>query len=159
MSNLNIKKGDTVMVIAGEEKGKSGVVTQVIITDKATKVLVDGINELTHFVKPRTAQEKGGLIKKSAPINISNVALVCGACNKPVRVGHKIVDGKKIRVCATCGGSLEVAKSEAKKAVKKTTAAKKTTAKKATESGTVKKTTATKKTVKATEKPSDESAE
>lgn len=119
MSNLGIRKGDTVMIISGDEKGKSGVVTSVHITDKAHKVTIDGLNEVSHFVKPRTAQEKGGIIKKSAPINISNVSLVCPGCNKAARIGYKVEDGKKVRICAQCGSSLDVAKSEAKKATKK----------------------------------------
>lgn len=126
MSNLGIKKGDTVMIISGDEKGKSGVVTAVHITDRAHKVTIDGLNEVSHFVKPRNAQEKGGIIKKSAPINISNVSLICPGCNKAARIGYKIVDGKKVRICAQCGAILDVAKTEAKKATKK--AVKKTAA-------------------------------
>lgn len=148
MSNLGIKKGDTVMIISGDEKGKSGVVTAVHITDRAHKVTVDGLNEVSHFVKPRNAQEKGGIIKKSAPINISNVSLICPGCNKAARIGHKIVDGKKVRICAQCGTVLDVAKTEAKKATKK--AVKKTTAAPAAdgaESEKPVKKTATKKTV------------
>ena len=123
MNNLHVKKGDSVMIIAGKEKGKAGVITAVNI-DKNT-VLIDGLNLATNFVKPRSAQERGGIITKAAPINASNVMLVCADCNKPVKSGHAVVteNGKevKIRVCKKCGASLEVKKAAkaAKKATKK----------------------------------------
>lgn len=130
MNNLHVKKGDNVIVTAGKEKGKSGTIIAVNVENNT--VVIDGLNLATNFVKPRNAQEKGGIITKSAPINASNVALVCAGCGKAVRAGHKVenIDGKdvKIRVCKKCGASLEVVK-EAKKATKKATT-KKTATKK-----------------------------
>lgn len=125
MANLNVKKGDAVKVIAGREKNKSGVITSVNPTDGS--VVIEGLQMVSHFVKPRNAQEKGGIIKKSAAMDVSNVAIICASCSKTTRVAHKIeiVDGKEIktRVCKHCGASLEVksveAKSTAKKAAKK----------------------------------------
>lgn len=130
---MQIKKNDAVMVIAGKEKGKSGTVTSVDVSNG--KVVVDGLNTVAKAVKPKNAQEKGGIVKKSAPIDASNVMIVCPNCGKATRVSHKIenVDGKdvKVRICKKCGASLEVsgakAKATAKKAAKKT-ATKKTTA-------------------------------
>lgn len=140
MSNRNVKKGDMVMIIAGKDKGKTGEVT--FVDSKAGKVIVDGLNVLSKSVKPRSAQEKGGIIKKSAPFDISNTLPVCPACSKVTRVGHKIEekDGKqvKIRVCKKCGASLEKAL-----AVKKKTAAKKASTTE-TKKKAVKKTTAKK---------------
>lgn len=135
MSNLHVKKGDAVIVIAGKDKGKSGTVSKVMPSDN--KVIVDGLNLATNFVKPRNAQEKGGIILKSAPIDASNVMLVCAGCGKATKAGHKIenVNGKdvKIRICKKCGSSLEVKKAEAKAAVKKATRAKKTAKKETAE--------------------------
>jgi len=125
MNNMHVKKGDSVVVIAGASKGKSGTIT-VVNTDKNT-VIIDGLNLATHFVKPRNAQEQGGIIKKSAPIAVSNVQLFCPVCAKGVKSRSEIVTegdkSKKIRVCKLCGGSLEVVKA-AKKAAKKATAKK-----------------------------------
>lgn len=130
MNNLHVKKGDTVIIIAGKDKGKSGQISEVDVANK--KVVIDGLNLATHFVKPRNAQEKGGIITRSAALDASNVMLVCPDCSKPVRAGVKVenIDGKdvKIRICKKCGKSLEVKKSESKAAAKKAT--KKTATKK-----------------------------
>lgn len=110
---MNIKKGDTVVVITGKDKGKSGKVLEVFV--KENRVLVDGINIVSRHTKPKSAQEKGGIIKKAAPINASNVMIMC-SCGKATRVAHKIIDGKKVRICKVCGMSLD---KEHSKAVKK----------------------------------------
>ena len=73
MNNLHVKKGDNVMVIAGKDKGKSGSITKVDIDNG--RVFVEGLNIATNYVKPRSAQEKGGIVKKEAPIDASNVIL------------------------------------------------------------------------------------
>lgn len=117
---MNIKKGDTVVVITGKDKGKSGKVLEVF--PKQNRVLVENINIVSKHTKPRTAQEKGGIIKKPAPINVSNVMILCD-CGKATRVAYKLIDGKKVRVCKKCGKSLDkehakAVKKEAKKAVK-----------------------------------------
>lgn len=130
MNNLRIKKGDTVTIIAGKDKGKSAQVAKVDITNN--RVLLDGLNLATNFVKARTAQEKGGIITKAAPINASNVMVVCPTCNKATKVNHKVesVNGvdKNIRTCKKCGASLDVAKTAkvAKKATKKKSVKKET---------------------------------
>ena len=115
MAKLNIKKGDNVMIITGKEKGKKGKVLAV----KEGKVLVEGANIVTRARKPRSAQDKGGLIKKEAAIDASNVMLVCPSCGKPSKVGIKVVDGKKVRFCKKC--KKEFIKVAEKKASEKTT--------------------------------------
>ena len=116
---MQVKKNDTVMVIAGKEKGKSGTVTSV---DAANgRVVIDGLNVVTKAVKPRSANQKGGLVKKEGSIDASNVMVVCPSCGKVTRVNYKVVDvdGKnvKVRICKHCGESVEV--KAAKKAAKK----------------------------------------
>ena len=118
---MTIKTGDTVLVIAGKEKGKTGKVTAVYAGEG--RVLVDGINMVSKHQKPRSQQDKGGIIKKNAPIDVSNVQVVCPVCNKATRVAHAEVGGKKARVCKKCGGALDKefvkqTKKEAKKTIK-----------------------------------------
>lgn len=130
MNNLRIKKGDTVTIIAGKDKGKSAQVVKVDVANN--KVLLDGLNMATNFVKPRTAQEKGGIITKAAPIDASNVMVVCPTCNKATKVNHKVenINGvdKNVRTCKKCGALLDVAKTAkvAKKATRKKSAKKET---------------------------------
>ena len=92
---MTIKTGDTVLVIAGKEKGKTGKVTAVYAGEG--RVLVDGINMVSKHQKPRSQQDKGGIIKKNAPIDVSNVQVVCPVCNKATRVAHAEVGGKKAK--------------------------------------------------------------
>lgn len=120
----NIKKGDVVMIIAGKDKGKSGEV--ISVNPDAHRVIVDDANMISKSVRPRSAQEKGGIVKQAGSIDVSNVMLVCPKCEKVVRVKHEVVekDGKqvKVRICAKCGASLDekAAKKSAKKVAKKT---------------------------------------
>lgn len=109
-----VKKGDQAVVISGKEKGKKGKVSQVIPT--TGKVVIENVNVVSRHKKPRSAQEKGGIMKKAAPIDASNVMVVCPACGKATRVAHKIIDGEKVRVCKKCGASLD---KDMKKQVKK----------------------------------------
>ena len=113
---MSIKKGDTVLVIAGKDKGKTGKVLET--SPKDSKVLVDGVNIVTKHKKPKSQQDKGGIVKKPAAIEASNVQVVCGACGKATRVSHKTVDGKNVRICKKCGASLD---KEFAKTVKKDT--------------------------------------
>lgn len=91
---LHIKKGDTVKVIAGDEKGKVAKVTS--IDPKASKAILEGINMVSRALKPSTQNPQGGLIKKEAPIHISNLMLLDskGVASK---IGRKLVDGKIVR--------------------------------------------------------------
>ncbi len=118
---MNIKKGDLVLVIAGKDKGKSGKVLETNPKDK--KVLVEGVNIVTKHKKPKSQQDKGGIIKKPAFLDASNVQVICSKCGKATRVSHKVVDGKNVRICKKCGASLDkefakTVKKEAKKAEK-----------------------------------------
>lgn len=135
--SLNIKKGDNVLVIAGKDKGKTGTVLEV--SPKSNKVVVDGVNVVSRHQKPRSQQDKGGIIKKNAGIDASNVMVVCPVCGKATRVHMGEVNGKKVRLCK-CGTSLDkkqakTVKKETKKVEVKTeekTEAKKPATKKST---------------------------
>ena len=101
---MNIKKDDKVVVLSGKDKGKQG---KVLVADpKAMKVIVEGVNVATKHQKPRKQGEEGGIIKVETPIYASKVQLVCPKCGKGTRVGHKIADGKKVRVCKKCGAEI-----------------------------------------------------
>lgn len=94
MAKLKIKSGDTVRVIAGDHKGSEGKVTKVFI-DK-NKALVEGVNMVSKHTKPNAKNPQGGIVKKEAPIHISNLSLL--ANGEETRVGYEMRDGKKVRV-------------------------------------------------------------
>ena len=101
---MNVKKNDTVVVLSGKDKGKKGKVLSV--DPESRKVIVEGVNVASRHQKPRKQGEEGGIIKKETPIYSSKVMTVCPKCDKATRVAHKIVDGKKVRVCKHCGAEL-----------------------------------------------------
>ena len=101
---MRIKKGDMVMVISGDDKGRKGKVIKVI--PKKQRVLVEGLNIQKKHQKPRREGEKGQIIEKPGPIHISNVKLICPKCGKPTRVARKVIEGKKYRVCKKCGQTI-----------------------------------------------------
>ena len=90
-----VKKGDTVKVISGDSKGKTGTVLKVL--SKENRVIVEGVSVVSRHTRPSNAQPDGGIIKKEAPIHASNVQLVDPKTNESSRIGMKIVDGKKVR--------------------------------------------------------------
>ena len=98
MASMHIKKGDTVVILSGDDKGTEGEV--LAVSPEEGKVLVKGVNIIHKHVKPRKQGENGGIIDAEGAIYASNVALYCPTCKKGVRVRHEIVDGKKVRVCA-----------------------------------------------------------
>ncbi len=101
-SRSYIKKNDLVMVIHGREKGKSGRVLKVI--PEKGRVVVEKINFIKRHTRPHGQQKRGGILEKEAPLHISNVMLLCEKCNKPVRIGHRFIEGeKKVRYCKKCG--------------------------------------------------------
>lgn len=104
MSGLKIRKGDKVRVLTGKDRGKDGNVTRVL--PAAGKVIVDGVNVAKKHQRATRATMQGGIIDKDMPIPVANVALLCPACGKPTRVGYKITDGVKSRVCKKCGGEM-----------------------------------------------------
>ena len=101
MATSKIKKGDTVRVITGKNKGKEGKVLSV----KNGKVLVENVNTVTKHTKANQANPKGGIVHQEAPIDISNVMLVVGG--KVTRVGFNVVDGKKVRVAKATGNVID----------------------------------------------------
>lgn len=104
---LNVKTGDRVMVIAGKDKGKIGNVRKT--NPSESKVIVEGANMVTKAQKPNPmAGIQGGLVKLEAPLDSSNVMIVCPSCEKPTRIKHEIVKDKKVRVCKKCGEQLDV---------------------------------------------------
>ena len=101
---MKIKKDDKVVVLAGKDKGKQG---KVLIADpKGGKVVVEGVNVATKHQKPQGQGKEGGIIKIETPLYVSKVQLVCPKCGKGTRVGYKLADGKKVRVCKKCGAEI-----------------------------------------------------
>ena len=105
--DVHVKTSDRVVVIAGKDKGKQGNVKKV--DTENGRVIVEGANMVTKAQKPQPALGiQGGLVKKEASIDSSNVMIVCPSCEKATRVAMKVVDGKKVRVCKKCGKELDV---------------------------------------------------
>ena len=107
MAKLNVKVGDTVMVITGEDSNKknnTGKVQKVF--PETGKIIVEGMNMVKRHQKPRGQGMPGGIIEKEAAIDASNVMVVCPKCGKPTRVAHKLENGKNVRVCKKCGATM-----------------------------------------------------
>jgi large subunit ribosomal protein L24 len=103
--NLHVKKGDTVMVVTGKDKDKTGKITRVL--PKKDGVIVEGLNMIKRHTRAR-GNEPGGIIEKEAPINISNVMIYCAKCAKPVRTKAVFLDdGMKVRACVKCGETFD----------------------------------------------------
>ena len=98
---MNIKKGDTVCVISGEDKGKKGKV--LVVEPKNNKIVVEGVNVVKKHVRPSQMNPDGGIVEFEAPIHASNVMIVDPKSGKPTRVGYKFVDGKKVRFAKKSG--------------------------------------------------------
>lgn len=99
--SLRIKKGDTVLVLSGKYKDKKGRVLRVIPRDE--KVVVEGVNIVKKHQKPSRKYPQGGIIEREHPIHISKVMLMCPKCDKPTRIGARILeDGRKVRICKKC---------------------------------------------------------
>ena len=97
MTKLHIKKNDTVVVLAGEDKGKTGKVLKVLV--EKNRALVEGVNMVSKSTKPSAKNPQGGIVKQEAPIHISNLSLVDPKTGKATRVGIKVTeDGKKVRI-------------------------------------------------------------
>ena len=106
MTKLHIKKGDTVYVNAGEDKGKTGRVLKVLISKN--RAVVEGINMVTKATKPNAKNPQGGLVKMEAPIHVSNLQLLDPKSGKPTRVGYKgNEDGKKVRISKKSGEEIK----------------------------------------------------
>jgi len=103
---MNIKKNDTVLVIAGKDKGKKGKVRYAF--PREDKVQVDGINYIKKHTRPRGNVKQAGIIEREAPLHVSNVMLLCPKCSKPARIGISVQDdGRRARCCKVCKGVLD----------------------------------------------------
>ena len=113
MANLFVKSGDTVKVLSGEDKGKTGKVQKAF--PETGKVIVEGVAMVKKHQKPRGQGMPGGIVDKEAAISASKVMIVCPKCGKPTKVGHKLVEGegkasrRKVRVCKNkgCGATID----------------------------------------------------
>ncbi len=101
-----VKREDTVLVKKGRERGRTGTVRKVIPDEQ--KVIITGVNIVKRHMKPRGPQQPGGIVEREAPINWANVAVVCPSCNKPARVGLRVLaDDRKVRYCKNCDANLD----------------------------------------------------
>ncbi len=105
-NKYHVKKDDTVMVVAGKDKGKTGKVMRLIAdTDR---VVVENLNMIKRHTRPSQSNQDGGIVEKEAPLAISNVLLVCASCNKPTRTGVRVLDdGAKVRFCKKCNENVD----------------------------------------------------
>lgn len=100
-TKMHLKKGDNVVIIAGKEKGKRGKILHV--SPSNNRAIVEALNMTVHHERPSRTNPQGGILQKEAPLNASNLMLVCPKCGKPARVGRTILeDGGKVRVCKKC---------------------------------------------------------
>jgi large subunit ribosomal protein L24 len=103
---VQIRKNDSVMVISGKERGKTGKVLRV--KPKEDAVIIERMNVVKRHTKPRGPQQSGGIVEKEASIPASNIMIMCDKCNAPVRMGRRVLaDGNKVRVCRRCGEALD----------------------------------------------------
>jgi len=102
----SIRKNDTVMVIAGRERGKSGKVLRVLREQE--RAIVERLNMVKRHTKARGPQSPSGIVEKEAPIHLSNLMMLCDKCNTPVRMGkHVLEDGRSVRICRKCKEQLD----------------------------------------------------
>jgi len=104
MAGMKIKKGDRVVVLSGKDKGKEGTV--LVAMPAEGKVVVEGVATAKRHRKARSATDTGGIVDKNMPIPVSNVAVVSPKDGKATRVGFKVTDGKKVRICKRTGAEL-----------------------------------------------------
>ncbi len=98
---MKIKKNDNVLVIAGKDRGKKGKVRFAYPDNE--KIMVEGVNMVKRHLKAIREVRQAGIVEREAPMNVSNVMLLCNKCNKPTRVGYRrLEDGSRVRVCRVC---------------------------------------------------------
>lgn len=101
---MKLKKGDNVLIISGKDKGRTAKILKSLVKEK--RILVDGINTKRKHIKPKKEGEKGQVISVAAPLDISNVKLICPKCGKATRVGYKINGDRKFRICKKCNSEV-----------------------------------------------------
>ncbi len=105
VAKMNVREGDKVVVITGKDAGKKGKVIEA--DPRANKVFVEGVNVVKRHSRPTRKLPQGGIQEKEASIDRSNLMVVCKRCNKPTRVGSKLLDdGSKVRICKKCEEAL-----------------------------------------------------
>lgn len=97
---MEIKSGDTVLIITGKDRGKSGKVTEVYPKDN--KIVVESLNIVRKHVRPKKEGEKGQRVEVPRSIDVSNVKIVCPKCKQAVRIGHRLMEKSKTRICKKC---------------------------------------------------------
>jgi large subunit ribosomal protein L24 len=104
---LRVRRNDTVVVLTGKSKGRTGRVLRVY--PAKGRAIVEGVNFVRKHTKANPQKNiKGGILEREAPVDASNLMIICGECGKPSRVGHKLLDdGKKVRTCRRCNGILD----------------------------------------------------
>ena len=103
---MKIRKEDNVLVITGMDKGKKGKIR--FVYPRKNRVLIEGVNMIKTHSRARQQVKQAGLIEREAPIALSNIMLICTRCNKPARVGYKILDdGRKVRICRSCKEAID----------------------------------------------------
>ena len=106
MTKLHVKKGDTVKVLSGKDKGKQGKILRAIPAKE--RVVVEGVNIVKKAQRPTQQNPQGGITTMEAPLNVSNVMLVCPKCNEATRTGKRVNEAsKKVRVCKKCGQDID----------------------------------------------------
>ena len=102
---MKIRKGDRVVVLAGKDRGREGVVAAAL--PERNKVIVEGVNVARKHTKPRSAEQPGGIIDKAMPIHVSNVAVISPQDGKPTRIGYRLAgNGSKVRICKRTGAEI-----------------------------------------------------
>ena len=104
-NSMHVKKGDTVKVLSGKDKGKQGKVLRSV--PEKQRVVVEKVNMAKKALRPTQQNPQGGIATVEAPIHVSNVMLVCPKCSTPTRVSHKRDNGRTVRVCKKCGKDID----------------------------------------------------
>jgi large subunit ribosomal protein L24 len=101
---MKLKKGDNVMIMSGKDRKQSGKILRTY--PQQERIVIDGLNMRKRHIRPRKQGQKGEIIQLPSPMNVSNVMLVCPKCGKPTRIGYKLTDTAKLRICKKCGGEM-----------------------------------------------------
>ncbi|MDO8559146.1 MAG: 50S ribosomal protein L24 [bacterium] len=101
---MKIHKGDQVLITSGKDRGKTGKVLSALPGE--SKLLLEGLNLMKKHAKPKKQGEKGQMVEVPAPLSVSNVKLICPKCGKPARIGYKIIEKKKYRICKKCNSEI-----------------------------------------------------